>query len=109
MPNAAGGVRAAGCGVRGAQAGTRLRPVGGRVSYRGESACTDMPYSPAVLYGPVVQVYLPMSYVYGVRGTCKETPLTAEIRCVVGREAEQRSAYQSSGGAVPRTACRWLS
>ncbi|KAF8057901.1 GgCAS1 [Scenedesmus sp. PABB004] len=25
-------------------------------------------------------VYLPMSYVYGVRGTCKETPLTAAIR-----------------------------
>ncbi len=26
------------------------------------------------------QVYLPMSYVYGKRGTCKETPLTAAIR-----------------------------
>lgn len=41
-----------------------------------------------VPYGPfacsAVQVYLPMSYVYGVRGTCKETPLTAEIRWVGG-------------------------
>ena len=27
-----------------------------------------------------VQVYLPMSYVYGMRGRCKETPLTAAIR-----------------------------
>ena len=27
-----------------------------------------------------VQVYLPMSYIYGKRGTCKETPLTAAIR-----------------------------
>jgi hypothetical protein len=26
------------------------------------------------------QVYLPMSYVYGVRGTCRATPLTAAIR-----------------------------
>ena len=26
------------------------------------------------------QVYLPMSYMYGKRGTCKETPLTAAIR-----------------------------
>jgi len=26
------------------------------------------------------QVYLPMSYVYGKRGTCRETPLTAAIR-----------------------------
>jgi cycloartenol synthase len=26
------------------------------------------------------QVYLPMSYIYGIRGTCKETPLTAAIR-----------------------------
>ncbi|KAI3426296.1 hypothetical protein D9Q98_008669 [Chlorella vulgaris] len=25
-------------------------------------------------------VYLPMSYVYGVRGTCKQTPLTAALR-----------------------------
>ncbi|WIA35779.1 hypothetical protein OEZ86_004168 [Tetradesmus obliquus] len=25
-------------------------------------------------------VYLPMSYIYGIRGTCKETPLTAAIR-----------------------------
>lgn len=25
-------------------------------------------------------VYLPMSYVYGCRGTCKETPLTVAIR-----------------------------
>lgn len=29
------------------------------------------------------QVYLPMSYIYGVRGTCKETPLTAAIRWAV--------------------------
>ena len=28
----------------------------------------------------VSQVYLPMSYMYGKRGTCKETPLTAAIR-----------------------------
>lgn len=27
-----------------------------------------------------LQVYLPMSFVYGMRGTCKETPLTAAIR-----------------------------
>lgn len=27
-----------------------------------------------------VQVYLPMSYIYGKRGTCMETPLTAAIR-----------------------------
>lgn len=27
-----------------------------------------------------VQVYLPMSYVYGVRGTCAETELTKAIR-----------------------------
>lgn len=27
-----------------------------------------------------LQVYLPMSYAYGKRGTCKETPLTAAIR-----------------------------
>jgi len=31
-----------------------------------------------------LQVYLPMSYVYGIRGTCKETALTAAIRCVAG-------------------------
>lgn len=29
----------------------------------------------------LLQVYLPMSYIYGIRGTCKETPLTAAIRC----------------------------
>ena len=29
---------------------------------------------------PCMQVYLPMSYVYGRRGTCKETPLTSAIR-----------------------------
>jgi hypothetical protein len=28
-----------------------------------------------------LQVYLPMSYIYGIRGTCKVTPLTAAIRC----------------------------
>lgn len=28
----------------------------------------------------VLQVYLPMSYVYGVRGTCKETPLVRALR-----------------------------
>lgn len=28
----------------------------------------------------LLQVYLPMSYMYGKRGTCKETPLTAAIR-----------------------------
>ena len=28
----------------------------------------------------IVQVYLPMSYMYGKRGTCKETPLTAAVR-----------------------------
>ncbi len=27
-----------------------------------------------------VQVYLPMSYVWGMRGTCKRTPLTAAIQ-----------------------------
>lgn len=32
-----------------------------------------------------LQVYLPMSYVYGKRGTCKETPLTAAIRYGLGR------------------------
>jgi len=32
-----------------------------------------------------MQVYLPMSYVYGRRGTCKETPLTAALRCVGAR------------------------
>jgi hypothetical protein len=27
------------------------------------------------------QVYLPMSYLYGTRATCRETPITAAIRC----------------------------
>lgn len=27
-----------------------------------------------------MQVYLPMSYIYGLRATCKETPLTAALR-----------------------------
>ena len=27
-----------------------------------------------------VQVYLPMSYVWGIRGTCKRTDLTAAIK-----------------------------
>ena len=30
--------------------------------------------------GPSLQVYLPMCYVWGMRGTCKRTALTAAIR-----------------------------
>jgi len=30
--------------------------------------------------GPLLQVYLPMCYVWGMRGTCKRTALTAAIR-----------------------------
>jgi hypothetical protein len=43
------------------------------------AACTAL--LPVLLI--LLQVYLPMSYIYGIRGTCKETPLTAAIRCVV--------------------------
>ena len=43
-------------------------------------SCININTVNASLPAAGVQVYLPMSYIYGRRGTCKETPLTAAIR-----------------------------
>ncbi|PNH04997.1 Cycloartenol synthase [Tetrabaena socialis] len=45
-------------------------------------------------------VYLPMSYVYGKRGTCKETPLTAAIR-----QELYPQAYSSIDWNAARSQC----
>lgn len=47
-----------------------------------------------------MQVYLPMSYMYGVRGTCKPTPLTAALR-----EELFTQAYSSIDWNAARSQC----
>lgn len=41
---------------------------------------TALPMHPSRMWCHCRQVYLPMSYMYGIRGTCKATPLTEALR-----------------------------
>lgn len=41
---------------------------------------TALPMHPSRMWCHCRQVYLPMSYMYGIRGTCKPTPLTEALR-----------------------------